>query len=293
MGFSSALLSLAALALARGAVAPRRTVPAGRVRAASAASPRPRYDKTPAELFEKAFAPYYIPPTVANARPDLVQKYQPESLSKVRGGRAKIRPKRMVVYVDGAKRYQRPPAGQWRRVAVAPKPVAPVEPKSTDADYYWKQAPIHNWGNTGFRGRMHAFLSPLATAIIDRTSYGGRDVRHEILKQIKGDGAVLDLCCGTGFSTAPGAVGVDATEEMVDVARFWCAPQPSPESAVGREAVGEPVSARRRHPGKLFRVGNAESYGEPFSFDVVTVMFATHEMPQAAPSFRDTSEHFR
>ena len=58
LGFSSALLSLAALALARGAVAPRRTVPAGRVRAASAASPRPRYDKTPAELFEKAFAPY-------------------------------------------------------------------------------------------------------------------------------------------------------------------------------------------------------------------------------------------
>ena len=51
-------------------------------------------------------------------------------------------------------------------------------------------------------------------------------MRHEILKQIKGDGTVLDLCCGTGFSTAPGAVGVDATEEMVDVARFWCAPRP-------------------------------------------------------------------
>jgi len=149
--------------------------------------------------------------------------------------------KRVTVVIDGkSARTTEVPANQQRT-----------------SDYYWKEAKIHNFGNTGLLGRLHAFVAPLATFIIDKTSYAGRNVRKEVHKQVEGVGTVLDLCCGVGISTAPNAIGVDASEEMIDAARFY-------------------------NPGTTFRVGNAETFGEPFSYDVVTIMFAMHEMPKAA-----------
>ena len=65
-----------------------------------------------------------------------------------------------------------------------------------------------------------------------------------------------------GFSTAQ--VGVDASAQMVRVARA---------GACDAEARGAPP--------KRFEVGNAESWGEPACADVVTLMFALHEMPRA------------
>lgn len=105
-----------------------------------------------------------------------------------------------------------------------------------DVDWYWQKAKIHNFGNTGIPGRIHAFVAPIATYIIDKTSYGGRNVRKEVHQMIAGSGTVLDLCCGTGFSTAHGAVGVDASVEMLGMARSV-------------------------HPLKTFQIGNAETYG--------------------------------
>eukprot|EP00962_Isochrysis_galbana_P057341 scaffold29666_cov106-Isochrysis_galbana.AAC.3 len=128
-------------------------------------------------------------------------------------------PRKLTVYVDGG---------------IATSGSRPRHPAS---DFYWKEAKIHNFGNTGLFGRLHALVAPLATLIIDSTSYGGRHVRREVHSQLKGAGSVLDLCCGVGMSTAPDAVGVDASEEMIDAARFY-------------------------HPGTTFRVGNAETYGE-------------------------------
>lgn len=66
--------------------------------------------------------------------------------------------------------------------------------------------------------------------------------------------SVLDLCCGTGYSSAPSGgrtvVGVDTSPAMLRMARFL-------------------------HPGASFEQGNAESFGEDNAFDVVSVMFAT------------------
>jgi SAM-dependent methyltransferase len=107
------------------------------------------------------------------------------------------------------------------------------------SDFYWKEAKIHQFGNTGLLGRLHALVAPLVTNLIDSTSYGGRHIRREVHAQLQGAGSVLDLCCGVGMSTPPNAVGVDASQEMIDAARFY-------------------------HPSSTFRVGNAETYGESF-----------------------------
>lgn len=119
---------------------------------------------------------------------------------------------------------------------------------------YWYDPRIHNWGNIGLKGFCHAALAPLATNIIDRVSYGGLDVRKVVLEDLPVGQSVLDLCCGVGFSTAPGAHGVDTSPQMLSVARL-------------------------RRPDATFSFGNAETFGERDSYDVVTVMFSTHEMP--------------
>ena len=46
---------------------------------------------------------------------------------------------------------------------------------------YWKDPRIHNMGNVGLRGGVHAVLAPVATRIIDRVAYGGEDVRETVL----------------------------------------------------------------------------------------------------------------
>ena len=152
---------------------------------------------------------------------------------------------------------------------IAPEPTveSPTAPPSEEditsnnpyAATYWYDPRIHNWGNIGLRGRFHAFFAPLATAIIDRTSYklpsgGFLDVRKKVLATIPRDATVLDLACGTGFSTAPGATGLDTSNEMLDMARC-------------------------RRPDCKFVQGNAESYGDEDEYDIVSIMFATHEMP--------------
>ena len=140
-----------------------------------------------------------------------------------------------------------------------------TEPKTVEPDVenydatYWYHPSIHNWGNIGWRGRFHATFAPLATWVIDQTSYSGIDVRRAVLSNttlFPPGASVLDLACGTGFSTSRGAVGIDTSPEMIDIARL-------------------------RRGDALFRQGNAETYGETNGFEVVSCMFATHEMPVA------------
>lgn len=123
---------------------------------------------------------------------------------------------------------------------------------------YWRDPRIHNLGNVGFPGGVaHALLAPLSTRIIDRVAYKGRDVRRDLLREHVDDGdTVIDLCCGTGLSTAH--VGVDTSTEMV-------------------------AMARTLHRDKTFHVANAETWGRRGDlYDVVTLMFALHEMPKKA-----------
>lgn len=122
---------------------------------------------------------------------------------------------------------------------------------------YWKDPRIHNLGNQGLGGAIHALFAPVATKIIDNTAYKGRNVREELLdKYVHWDASVVDLCCGVGFSTR--ALGVDASPQMIRMARV-------------RSHNNESLT---------FEVGNAETFGETKRYDVATLMFALHEMPR-------------
>lgn len=125
---------------------------------------------------------------------------------------------------------------------------------SLNTPYYFDPR-IHNLGNIGPLGRLHAEIAPIFTKIIDKHAYHERDPRKEIYSTF--DGTVLDLCCGTGFSTCPKNVGIDASPEMIRV-------------------------ARKINHNKNYYVANAEFYGDDLSFDIVSCMFAFHEMPVSA-----------
>ena len=127
---------------------------------------------------------------------------------------------------------------------------------------YWRDPRIHNLGNVGVGGTVHALVAPYATRLIDRLAYGGVDVRARLWEEELADAeTVVDLCCGTGLSTRPhNAIGVDTSAPMLWRAR------------------------RRRAPSAAnvtFVWGNAETWGERASADAASVCFALHEMPAA------------
>jgi len=121
---------------------------------------------------------------------------------------------------------------------------------------YYYNPNIHNLGNIGVGGKIHATLAPLARRMIDHISYNGVDIRKDIMSQYKGM-KVLDMCCGIGDSTLKGATGIDTSKEMIDMAKF-----------INRN--------------NKFYKANAETYVPHEKFDVVSCMFALHEMPLAA-----------
>jgi len=118
---------------------------------------------------------------------------------------------------------------------------------------YWYNPMIHNLGNTGFLGNIHAMSTPCITKFIDKQAYSGTNVREKIYKDTTG--TVCDLCCGTGFSTKPGQTGIDTSKEMLRYAGIF-------------------------NPGSKYIFGNAETYGNNNEFDVVTCMFGFHEIPE-------------
>ncbi len=118
---------------------------------------------------------------------------------------------------------------------------------------YWYNSNIHNLGNRGLFGNIHAMSTPLFTKLIDIKAYSGTNIRKNIYDNT--NGIVCDLCCGTGFSTKSGHVGVDTSKEMLRYASIF-------------------------NPGSHYTFGNAETYGNDNQFDTVTCMFAFHEIPQ-------------
>tara|TARA_Y100000591_G_scaffold332494_1_gene370030 strand:+ start:604 stop:1245 length:642 start_codon:yes stop_codon:yes gene_type:complete len=122
--------------------------------------------------------------------------------------------------------------------------------------YYYDRR-IHNLGNIGFPGMIHAESALLSTRIIDKLRYNNTNIRKEIMKEYKNDN-VLDLCCGIGVSTMNNNIGIDTSPEMLKVAR-----------RINRE----------QNTNKRFCFANAENYKPKQDFDVVSCMFAFHEMP--------------
>ena len=133
--------------------------------------------------------------------------------------------------------------------------------KMNDIPYYYNPK-IHNFGNIGLGGKIHANLANFATKQIDNMRYNNINIRKEIYKPyIDKNYSILDLCCGIGISTAPNNVGIDTSLEMLDVAK--------------QNNIKENKKSR-------YYFGNAEDYITNEDFDIVTCMFAFHEMPLEA-----------
>jgi ubiquinone/menaquinone biosynthesis C-methylase UbiE len=116
---------------------------------------------------------------------------------------------------------------------------------------YWFNPKIHNFGNRGILGNVHAASTPLFTKFIDKVVYSGVNIRKNVYSNL--NGSVIDLCCGTGYSTKPENLGIDTSTEMINFAHIF-------------------------NPKGLYKVGNAELFGKDQEFDYVTCMFAFHEM---------------
>ena len=121
---------------------------------------------------------------------------------------------------------------------------------------YYYDPRIHNLGNIGVKGKIHAEAALVSTKIIDVLCYNGVNIRDEIMKDYTNN-SVLDLCCGVGISTMHNSIGIDTSIEMLDV-------------------------AKKLNPNKQFYFGNAEIYKPVEKPDIVTCMFAFHEMPLTA-----------
>lgn len=115
----------------------------------------------------------------------------------------------------------------------------------------WKDGRIHNLGNVGLGGALHAAVAPTATKIIDTVAYGGYNVRERLHTTPD----TVDLGCGVGFSTAAGGIGVDVSYSMLSVARWL-------------------------HPNATYARGLAERWGTTDMCSRVTCSFIMHEQPR-------------
>ncbi len=115
---------------------------------------------------------------------------------------------------------------------------------------------IHNFGNHGTLGSVHSFIAPLFTLYTDTTIYG-RNLRKEIVDAEGTDKTILDVGCGTGFSTSDtrGSKGLDVSIEMLS-------------------------TAKAIFPNKDFEQAHIEEWIPDKQYDVVTMMFLFHEVPQ-------------
>jgi len=135
---------------------------------------------------------------------------------------------------------------------------------SAKPKYYYDRR-IHNFGNIGLGGKIHSLLAPYATKLIDDKCYNSVNIRQAILSKYNQDfynkyeriPKLIDLCCGTGSSTATNQLGIDSSLPMLS-------------------------AAKAQLSNTQFIKGNAENYGQPQEFDTATLMFAFHEMPNYA-----------
>lgn len=125
---------------------------------------------------------------------------------------------------------------------------------------YWFNPKIHNFGNTGIGGKIHAYSANFFTKMIDILAYNNTDIRKKfVVEGIPLSYKVCDIGCGVGLSTHEGvdSIGIDTSPEMIEV-------------------------AKQTFPSKSFKIGNAENFGNRNEFDIATISFLFHEVPQEA-----------
>jgi len=141
---------------------------------------------------------------------------------------------------------------------------------------YYYDPRIHNMGNIGLGGQLHSLLAPYATKLIDDKCYNSINIRQAILSNYNQEfynkhehvPKLIDLCCGTGTSTAANQLGIDSSEAMI--------------SAAQAQAQAKQTKQAKKTIKTQFIIANAENYGQPQEFDTATLMFAFHEMPNYA-----------
>lgn len=111
----------------------------------------------------------------------------------------------------------------------------------------WKDPRIHNFGNHGVSGFVHALVAQPATKIIDLLAYNNINVRNILHTEDS-----VDLGCGVGLSTSPGQIGVDSSKEMLQIAKYL-------------------------HPSCKFYRGLAEKWGSENMTKCVSISFMLHE----------------
>ena len=121
---------------------------------------------------------------------------------------------------------------------------------------YYFNPKIHNFGNVGMGGYVHSRLAPYARRVIDISRYNGENIRETILKPYE-NMTQLDMCCGIGDSTMKHSIGIDTSNHMINM-------------------------AKNLYNDKYFYIGNAEYIKFNEKFDIVTCMFALHEIPYYA-----------
>ena len=150
--------------------------------------------------------------------------------------------------------------------------------------YYYDKR-IHNFGNTGLGGQLHSKLAPYATKLIDDKCYNSVNIRQAILSNYNQEfykvherlPKLIDLCCGTGYSTAANQIGIDTSDAMLSAAQATLsAAQATLSQALKKQQKNKDITKTQ------FIKGNAENYGKSEEFDTATLMFAFHEMPNYA-----------
>jgi ubiquinone/menaquinone biosynthesis C-methylase UbiE len=155
-------------------------------------------------------------------------------------------------------------------------PTHTIKIPTTPKTKYYYDSRIHNFGNVGLGGQLHSLLAPYATTMIDNKCYNSVNIRQVILSKYNQDfyknheklPKIIDLCCGTGTSTATNQLGIDTSEPMIS-------------KAILNQAKKNQLSLKT-HTHTQFIKGNAENYGQQDEFDTATIMFAFHEMPNYA-----------
>lgn len=138
--------------------------------------------------------------------------------------------------------------------------------KTTQAPYQFDPR-IHNFGNVGVGGLFHSFMARPFTKLIDLAAYDGRNIRVDIIKNLKIEKPkfVADFCSGTGTSTEAlkecfkdaVVTGVDTSREMLRVAKIFT-------------------------KNINYLEDNAETVELEEKQDLITIMFALHEVPREA-----------
>ena len=149
---------------------------------------------------------------------------------------------------------------------------------------YYYDPRIHNFGNIGLGGQLHSKLAPYATKLIDDKCYNSVNIRQAILSSYYQEfyknnerlPKIIDLCCGTGTSTAANQIGIDTSEPMLSAARTTLSHALKIQKNSNNQKNSKEITKTQ------FIKGNAENYGQFQEFDTATLMFAFHEMPNYA-----------